>query len=256
MSYRDQPDVTNETLKTILSHHSVRHYSARPVSDEDLGAIFAAAQSASTSSNLNAWSAIVVRDAETKAELQKLTGGNLFILSAPVFVVWVADMSRNVSVCDSSPETLQFQETTLVAAIDAALAAQSAAIAAESLGLGICYVGGVRTRMANVIELLGLPRYSFPVFGMTIGHPDPEDPAGVKPRLPVPSQVFFEAYDEKQALKGLGTLERDNEQYYESQGKSGMSWKYATRRRTEDVKLLSGRQANSAILARQGFPTE
>lgn len=256
MTYRPDLPVSNETLEIITSHHSVRDYLQTDVSDADLEAMFIAAQSASTSSNLHAWSAVIVRDEETRAELQKLTDGNLFILGAPVFIVWVADFSRNVALCESTPETLAYQETTLVAALDAAFAAQNAAIAAESLGLGICYVGGIRTKMQGVIDLLGLPEHSFPVFGMTVGHPDPATTAGVKPRLPLKAMVFSEKYDESASLGGADVLEEQHRDYYETQGKSSISWKYATRRRTEDVKLLSGREVNSAVLARQGFPSK
>ena len=147
-TFRPDLPVTNATLETIVSHRSVRDYLDKPVADAELQSMFIAAQSASTSSNLNAWSAVVVTDPQRKERLQRMTGGNLFILDAPVFIVWVADFSRNASLCaDSQPETLRYQESTLVGAIDAALAAQTAAIAAESMGLGVCYVGGIRTRM-------------------------------------------------------------------------------------------------------------
>lgn len=228
----------------------------KPVADAELQSMFIAAQSASTSSNLNAWSAVVVTDPQRKERLQRMTGGNLFILDAPVFIVWVADFSRNASLCaDSQPETLRYQESTLVGAIDAALAAQTAAIAAESMGLGVCYVGGIRTRMREVIDLLELPEFSFPVFGMTIGHPDPKAQASVRPRLPLSATVYANSYNGENALGGMDDLEAANQDYYEGQGRPGMSWKWATKRRTEDVALLRGREKNSEVLSSQGLPS-
>lgn len=255
-TFRPVLPVTNATLETIVSHRSVRDYLDEPVGDAELQSMFIAAQSASTSSNLNAWSAVVVTDPGRKDRLQRMTGGNPFIREAPVFIVWVADFSRNVALCapESPPETLQYQESTLIGAIDAALAAQTAAIAAESMGLGVCYVGGIRTNMRQVTDFLGLPEFSFPVFGMTVGHPDPKAQAGVRPRLPVSAQVFSEKYDGESALAGVEDLEASNRQYYEGQGRPGMSWKWATRRRTEDVTLMRGREKNSEVLSSQGLP--
>ena len=69
-----------------------------------------------------------------------------------------------------------------MAAVDVALAAQNAVLAAESLGLGTCYIGGIRNQPRAIIELLGLPRLMFPITGLTLGWPD--TPANPRPRLP------------------------------------------------------------------------
>jgi FMN reductase (NADPH) len=84
-------------------------------------------------------------------------------------------------------------ESFLVAACDAILASQNAAIAAESLGLGICYIGSIRRNPQEVIDLLGLPRLVFPVVGMTIGWPSQEHP--LRPRLPLNVVLHWEKYD-------------------------------------------------------------
>lgn len=88
---------------------------------------------------------------------------------------------------------METTEAFIVATVDAALAAQNAAVAAESMGLGICYLGGLRNHIEAVSELLGLPSLVYPVFGMTIGRPA-EAPAP-KPRLPRPVVYHEERYD-------------------------------------------------------------
>lgn len=250
------PPITNPTVQTIVDHHSVRHYSDRPISDDQLETILVAAQSASTSSNLNAWSAIVVKDAETKVALMNLTQGNPFIEQAPVFIVWVADMSRNVALLegtDFSPNTLDYQETLLVGSIDTALAAQNAVIAAESMGLGVCYIGGIRTDIREVARILGLPKYVFPVVGLTLGYPSEKDPATTKPRLPLSAIAFDETYDVEEARAGADVLESAHAAYYETQGKAGVSWQSATVARTHDVSTMRGRDNNSRMIAERGF---
>ncbi|MNM78399.1 FMN reductase (NADPH) [compost metagenome] len=84
-------------------------------------------------------------------------------------------------------------ESFIIATVDTALAAQNAAVAAESLGLGIVYIGGIRNRIAEVAELLELPDLVYPVFGMCLGYPDQEP--GLRPRLPVSAVLHWDEYD-------------------------------------------------------------
>ncbi len=257
---RDQEQSLKQDLKTTLevinSHHSVRHYSPHPVAEETLEAIVTAAQRASTSSSQNAWSVVAVTDPERKKALQEMTRSNLFINDAPLFLVWIADLSRNKRVSEEAgvpTDAMKYQEALLVATIDAALAAQNAAVAAESLGLGICYVGGIRTDIKQVSELLDLPEQSYPVFGMTIGYPAPNDPAGPRPRLPLESVLFHEQYDHYESNRGVDSLEAANRHYFERQGRENESWKNKAASRWRDAASLHGRAGNSKLLAEKGF---
>ncbi len=84
----------------------------------------------------------------------------------------------------------------LTSVIDASLASQNAALAAESLGLGICYVGALRNYTTAVIKFLHLPRLVFPLFGMTIGYP--MKAARPKQRLPLDAIVHWGQYNPDQ----------------------------------------------------------
>jgi hypothetical protein len=87
----------------------------------------------------------------------------------------------------------EYAENFLIAAIDMSIAAQNAALAAESLGLGICYIGSIRNNPIEVIAMLGLPRLTFPITGMTLGWPDKQ--SNIKPRLPLQTVLHWETYD-------------------------------------------------------------
>ena len=86
--------VVNDVLSLQLAHRSVRQFDPREVTDDELSALVAAAQSAPTSSNLQPWSVIAVRDPARKARLARLAGDQAFIEQAPLFLVWVADLGR------------------------------------------------------------------------------------------------------------------------------------------------------------------
>lgn len=198
----------NPVLAMMHAHGSVRRYRPDPVPPDTITAIVGAAQRASTSSNLQMWTVIAVTDAEKRARLAELTGKQRHVAEAPVFLAWCADLARLERVCELRGYTqiAEYVENFLVAAADAAIAAQNAALAAESLGLGICYIGGVRNNAAEVIELLQMPRLTFPVTGMTLGWPAVEPP--IRPRLETAAVLHWEHYDTREQDRHLYAYDR------------------------------------------------
>ena len=186
---------SNPTLDLIHRHGSVRHYKPDPVPRETIETVVAAGQRAATSSNLQMYSVVAVLDAQKRARLQELCGGQRHIGEAPVFLAWIADLSRLERICEKRGYTQQVSqvENFLLAAVDAAIAAQNATLAAESLGLGCCYIGSIRNNPREVIRLLDLPRLAFPLVGMTLGWP--ARPPRIRPRLPLEAVLHWEAYD-------------------------------------------------------------
>ncbi|HEY1413858.1 MAG TPA: nitroreductase family protein, partial [Rhodopila sp.] len=159
----------NDHLSLLLSHRSVRGYRPDALPVGTLETLIAAAQSAATSSNLQAWSVVAVTDPVKKAELAVVAANQKHIEQCPLFLVWVADTSRNRRLGAQEGvtlETMPYQETFLVAAIDAALAAQNATVAAESLGLSCVFIGALRNNPVEVGRIVGLPEGAFGVFGM------------------------------------------------------------------------------------------
>ncbi|RPI58170.1 MAG: NADPH-dependent oxidoreductase [Chloroflexi bacterium] len=187
--------MSTPTIEQIHRHSSVRRYRPDPVPRDLVETIVAAGQRSSTSSNLQAYSVVAVTGAERRAALAELCGDQEGILQAPVFLAWCADLSRLDRIClMRGTEQLATQvESFLVAVIDAALAMQNAALAAESLGLGMCYIGAIRNHPAEVIELLELPRLVFPISGMTLGWPAARP--SLRPRLPLEAVLHWERYD-------------------------------------------------------------
>ena len=109
--------------------------------------LVAAAQSASTSSNLQFWSVVAVQETARKSRLAELAGQQQFIRDAPLLLVWLADLSRLDRIAaehQAQVDGTHYLEEFIVGVVDAALAAQSALIAAESLGLGGVYIGAMR----------------------------------------------------------------------------------------------------------------
>ena len=187
--------MSTPTLDLIHRHGSVRKYKPDPVPVETIETIVAAAQRSSTSSNLQLWSVVAVTDASKRARLAELCGNQEHVAQAPVMLAWCADLARLDRACElrGYTQVADYVENFLVAAVDVAIAAQTAALAAEALGLGICYIGSLRNNTAAVIELLGLPRLVFPIVGLTVGWPVAAPL--VRPRLPLAAVLHWESYD-------------------------------------------------------------
>jgi FMN reductase (NADPH) len=189
--------MSSTTIDLIYQHGSVRHFRPDPVSRELVQEIVAAGQRASSSSNLQAYSVIATTDGEKKRAIQELSGDQQHIGQAPVFLLWCADFSRLKRICLQLGYEIEagYFENFLVAAVDAAIAMQNAALAAESLGLGICYIGALRNDPRTVRKIFQLPELVFPVAGMTLGWP--EHPPRVRPRLPLAAVLHWESYQEE-----------------------------------------------------------
>jgi nitroreductase len=186
----------NQTHEILRSHRTIRAYTDEPVDDETVHQIVRCATAAATSSNLQATTVIRVRDHATRERIAEVAGGQRHIVTCGAFLVWCADVRRSGLAASTAgtPPVTGMTEQFVIATVDVALAAQNAVIAAESLGLGICYIGAIRNDPAVVSELLELPDDVYPVFGLCIGHPA-EDPE-VKPRLPLGAVLMEEVYSD------------------------------------------------------------
>lgn len=250
---------TSPVIAQQLQHRSVRMYLDEPVTDAQLEAIIGAAQRASTSSNQQVWSVVAVRDADRKQRIADAVGGFDYIALAPVLLVWIADLARAEELIRAQgvePVALDYMEVTLLAALDTGIAAQNALLAAESLGLGGLFVGGIRNNPAAVCAELGLPRRAFPVVGMPIGVPDPAEGTGIKPRLPLEGVLHHEQYDTERWREATAAYEESYRDYFESQGVPNRSWARTVAGRLGPVKGLKGRHTMRESLRAQGFESK
>lgn len=247
----------NETLSTLLSHRSVRAYLPDALPPQTLETLIAAAQAAATSSNLQTWSVVAVEDPARKDILAQLAGNQAHIRQCPLFLVWLADLARlhQLAVQQGLPaEGLDYLEMFVTATIDAALAAQNATVAAESLGLGTVYIGGMRNHPEQVAETLQLPPHLFAVFGLCVGYPDPAKPATIKPRLPQAAVLHRETYNLEQEA-AIAQYNEVMQQFYVSQQMNvAGNWVEHSLKRVATAQALNGRDRLKEILQRLGFP--
>ena len=175
----------NETINLLMRHRSIRKYKDSPIPDDVVRTLISCGQAASTSSHWQQVTVIEVRDTSLRARLARCAGDQAWVIQAPLVLVFCADLHRAALYFNESLDrsNLSNTESYTVAVIDTAIAAQNVMIAAESMGLGGVYIGGIRNGIEEVAEMLCLPPLTAPLFGLCLGVPD-QDP-GLKPRLPL-----------------------------------------------------------------------
>ena len=247
----------NAVIAALLDHRSVRAYRPDPLPEGTLETLVAAAQSAATSSNMQTWSVVSVTDPGRKARLARVAADQRHVEQCPLFLVWLADLSRLARLADAEGHTLAglpFLETFLVATIDAALAAQNAAVAAESLGLATVYIGALRNDVGAVAAELGLPPGCVGLFGLCVGYPDPATPFRVKPRLPQEAVLHRERYD---AADAASRAAYDGALHAWGRGgneRTPYTWTERVLARLGTTDALAGRDRLREALEALGFP--
>jgi len=185
----------NKTIETIKNHRSIRDYKSDKIDLSMINEIIVAAQSMPTSINGQQTSIIVVQDVKTKATIAEIAGGQPWIDKAPVFLLFITDFYKTNLAAKKNGLTQEIHESiegTVVGTFDSGLSMGAAIIAAESLGLGIVPIGGIRRNPQAMIDLLNLPVMTFPVAGLAIGYPNSE--SRKKPRLPLGTFRHNEKY--------------------------------------------------------------
>lgn len=181
-------------LTTIFNHRSIRKYKNTPIAEIDLQEILEAGTRASTTGNMQLYSIIVTRDEEMKRILAPTHFNQPMVMQAPVLLTFCADINRFNKWCNNRKAEPGYDNFLWFtnAAIDAMLVAQNCCIAAESKGLGICYLGTTTYTADKMIDILKLPKGVIPITAVVMGYPD-QNP-GLTDRLPLEAVVHYETY--------------------------------------------------------------
>jgi nitroreductase len=234
----------NDVLDTLLSHRSVRAFLPDALPDGTLDLLLAAAQSAASSSNLQAWSVVAVTDPARKSRLAKIAGSQKHIEQVPLFLVWLADIDRLGEIGTREKvevEGTAYLELLIVGIVDAALAAQNAVVAVESLGLGAVYVGAIRNDVEAVAAELRLPPRVLPVFGLSIGVPDPAVVTDIKPRLAQAAVLHSETYSKDGHDDAVSRYNATLNDFQRAQGQPVEDWSRKVADRVKTPAALAGR---------------
>jgi len=245
----------NNTIETIKNHRSIRRYLDKDISNEIIDEIVKAAQAMPNSINGQQTSVIVVRDKEKKEKLAELVGNQIYVDKAPVFLIFVMDFYRTHLAGEKTGFKQVIQENIEgigAGFLDSGIALGAAVIAAESLGLGTVPIGGIRKNPKEVIELLGLPKYTFPLVGLVVGYP--EDESHKKPRVPFDTFRHNEKYDKEVVENSIDPYDEEMSTYLKSIGRyeQEVNWSTTTSRIYQSVYYPKIKD----VMEEQGFKTK
>ena len=183
-------------IDQIHAHRSIRKYKSDPIPAELLQKILESGIRASSSGNMQTYSIIITSDLDLRKKLFKAHNEQNMVLEAPLLLTFCADFNRMrkwLRISDA-PDNFDNFMSFMIAAIDAVLVSQNVALASESEGLGICYLGSTFSNCDRVGKILNLPENVVPVVGFTLGYPN-EEP-DLRDRLPLDGLVHFDTYQD------------------------------------------------------------
>lgn len=246
--------MTNFTLVHQCNHRTVRKFKDIPLSEEQLEAILSAASHTPTYTFLQAASIIGVTDKAKQKKLADICGQDYVAEAGYLFII-VADMNRNKRIAEEKgqdTDVLGSADRFLAAFYDATLMTMNMVTAAESMGLGCVVLGSVNNRARDTIELLNLPKYTFPCLGLAVGVPDQEPT--LKPRLPKEFLFMENNYEDlENPLLSLKDYDEEVNQYYDLRDTNNRVDTFTNQMATAMTKVSPDRLELLAILQEQGF---
>lgn len=224
----------NDVIKQIKNRKSVRVYENKPISAEIKNEILNSAFEAPTAGCMMLYSILDITDETLKEKLAVTCDNQPFIAKAPLVLIFLADYQRwydTFSFEDCNPRK-PGEGDILLACADAIIAAQNTVVAAESLGIGSCYIGDIIENCEIVRDLLELPDYVLPAAMVVYGYPTESQKNRKKPvRFEKQYIVFENKYNRL-------TKEEQEEMHNKRNEKKGLT----DRNISEDIKALCNRK--------------
>lgn len=247
----------NDNINIALNHKTIREFKDQKVDNDVVEPLLEVANHSASSNGMQLFTIIRVTDQEIKDRLSEI-GRQEYMRRAPELWIFVADLYRNYSIAKENgvqnDEMISFDKF-IQAFTDSVIAAQNVVRSAESMGFGTNYYGNIHNSTQDVIDLLNLPKYTYPVVGLGFGYPN-QNPQ-LKPRMPISLKSFtntyrvFDNYNEK-------IKDYDNEMttYYDLRESNKKSDSFSLQIPKKQGTLIAKRDKMFETLKKQGFIVE
>lgn len=207
----------NKTVDLLLKRTSLRKFSSKPISKEEMDCIIACAKQAPSAGNMQMYSIINITDQNLKDRLSVTCDNQQFIQEGSHILVFCNDMSKwnrafKLFGAKKEEDKCIDEADFILSMQDAVIAAQNAVVAAESLGIGTCYIGDIMENLEIHQELLHLPEYVFPCCMLVLGYKQNETEVPPRRRYANKYNVCENTYqelsdDEIKEMFSIGTME-------------------------------------------------
>lgn len=191
--------IDNPVIHALMAHRSIRRYTDAVPSDEVVTTIVRAGQQAAFGYQLGS---VLLR---RKREQNPFHAPLLFIICVDAHRIELIMARRGWRLVSNDLHVLLFGIE------DAIMMAQNMVIAAESLGLGTCYLGTAQHQTEDIVKEYNLPKRVFPVVGLVVGYPAEDPPP--RPRYPLDFTLFEDRYPEMDEARVTRAMQAMDEGY-------------------------------------------
>lgn len=188
----------NEIIKSLKMRKSVRVFEDRPIPEVIKREILQSALEAPTAGNMTLYTILDITDQNLKDKLSVTCDNQHFIAKAPLVLVFCADYYKWYRAFGQVDSQVRGpgEGDLLLANSDALIAAQNTVVAAESFGVGSCYIGDILENFEEHQKIFNLPKYVVPACMVVFGYPTEHQKERQKPtRFTQAAVVFENTYD-------------------------------------------------------------
>lgn len=244
----------NETIDVQLKHRTIREFKSDPIPEDTFQTLIDVAMRTPSSRGIQNASIIRIKD-QVKREKMAEIGGQAYVARAPEYLLFISDLARGAAILEEMglfPQSAATIDTFQEAFTDAVLMVQNVVVAAESLGLGANILGNILNDPKAVVTAIGLPPYTFPVLGLTLGYPN-EEPQ-LKPRMPKEFRVMTDTYVRPDSyLEALKDYDAQMREYYDLRNKGRREDKFTNQIFQKLGKVRNRRASLLDDIESQGF---
>ena len=244
----------NKTIESQLNHRTIREFKDEKLDDSLVNKLLEVANRSASSNGMQFFSIISVSDQAIKDELAE-NGGQEYMAHAPHLWIFVADLYRNYNIAkengEENDEMIGFDKF-IQAMTDSIIAAQNVVVAAESMGLGTNYYGNIHNDTQKVIELLNLPKLTYPAVGLAFGIPNQEPQ--LKPRMDIKLKTFensYKVYDNYKEM--IKEYDKEMTTYYDLRDNNRRSDSFSKEIPKKQGSVIKNRDKMFDTLLNQGF---
>lgn len=244
----------NETIKTQLDHRTIREFTDEKISDEILETLLDVANQTASSNGMQNSSIIRITDQDIKDELASI-GNQEYMRRCPELFIFIVDLYRNYNIAKEMGNENDIMigfDKFIQGFTDGVLQSQNFTVAAESLGLGANFYGNIHNDTKKVIELLKMPKLTYPIVGVGIGYPNQKPQ--LKPRMPLSNKVYTNSYEIKDSyLDSVKEYDKEMRTYYDLRDANKRSDAFSTQILKKQGSQISNREEMFDTLIEQGF---
>ncbi|WP_299032501.1 nitroreductase family protein [uncultured Anaerococcus sp.] len=244
----------NETIKTQLNHRTIREFKDEKIDKKIISHLLNVVNMSASSNGMQNMSVIRITDQKIKDALAE-NGNQEYMRRAPELWIFIVDLKRNYEIAkemgQENNNIISFDKF-IQGFTDAIIAAQNLTVAVESLGLGANYFGNIHNDTKKVIELLKMPKLTYPAVGVGFGIPN-QNPQ-IKPRLDINLKTFENSYKSYDSyLEMIKDYDEEMTSYYDLRDSGRKSESFSSQIPKKQGSIIKNRNKMFETLIEQGF---